>query len=102
MAVATPESYLADLNEAQREAVLQTEGPLLVVTVLFVRQGRLGGGRHFPFKGQEFPDAELLAQLDPREADIMDAGFRPVEQLLANLDGFETWSKICLEALFGR
>jgi DNA helicase II / ATP-dependent DNA helicase PcrA len=31
MAVATPESYLADLNEAQREAVLQTEGPLLVV-----------------------------------------------------------------------
>ena len=31
MTVATPESYLADLNEAQREAVLATEGPLLVV-----------------------------------------------------------------------
>ncbi len=31
MAVATPESYLADLNEAQREAVLATEGPLLVI-----------------------------------------------------------------------
>ncbi|MGH3077524.1 MAG: ATP-dependent helicase [Gaiellaceae bacterium] len=31
MAVATPESYLADLNDAQREAVLTTEGPLLVV-----------------------------------------------------------------------
>src|ERR1700752_4955787 len=31
MAVADPESYLADLNEAQREAVLATEGPLLVV-----------------------------------------------------------------------
>ena len=31
MAVATPESYLADLNQAQREAVLATEGPLLVV-----------------------------------------------------------------------
>ena len=31
MAVATPESYLADLNEAQREAVLATEGPILVV-----------------------------------------------------------------------
>jgi DNA helicase-2/ATP-dependent DNA helicase PcrA len=30
MAVAAPE-YLADLNEAQREAVLATEGPLLVV-----------------------------------------------------------------------
>jgi DNA helicase-2/ATP-dependent DNA helicase PcrA len=31
VAVATPESYLADLNEAQRDAVLATEGPLLVV-----------------------------------------------------------------------
>ena len=31
MTVAAPESYLADLNEAQREAVLATEGPLLVV-----------------------------------------------------------------------
>jgi DNA helicase-2/ATP-dependent DNA helicase PcrA len=31
MAVASPEQYLADLNEAQREAVLATEGPVLVV-----------------------------------------------------------------------
>ncbi len=31
MAVAAPSQYLADLNEAQREAVLATEGPLLVV-----------------------------------------------------------------------
>ena len=31
MAVAAPERYLADLNPAQREAVLHTEGPLLVV-----------------------------------------------------------------------
>ncbi len=31
MAVASPERYLADLNPAQREAVLATEGPLLVV-----------------------------------------------------------------------
>src|SRR5712691_2065073 len=29
--VASPERYLADLNPAQREAVLATEGPLLVV-----------------------------------------------------------------------
>jgi DNA helicase-2/ATP-dependent DNA helicase PcrA len=29
--VASPETYLADLNPAQREAVLTTEGPLLVV-----------------------------------------------------------------------
>jgi DNA helicase-2/ATP-dependent DNA helicase PcrA len=31
MAVASPEKYLADLNPAQREAVLATEGPVLVV-----------------------------------------------------------------------
>jgi DNA helicase-2/ATP-dependent DNA helicase PcrA len=31
MAIASPERYLADLNPAQREAVLTTEGPLLVV-----------------------------------------------------------------------
>src|SRR5438445_6660207 len=31
MAVASPERYLADLNPAQQEAVLTTEGPLLVI-----------------------------------------------------------------------
>ena len=31
VAATTPESYLADLNPAQREAVLHTEGPVLVV-----------------------------------------------------------------------
>jgi DNA helicase-2/ATP-dependent DNA helicase PcrA len=31
MAVTSPEQYLADLNPAQREAVLATEGPVLVV-----------------------------------------------------------------------
>src|SRR4051812_11964838 len=31
MAVVQPPAYLADLNEAQREAVLTTEGPLLVI-----------------------------------------------------------------------
>jgi DNA helicase-2/ATP-dependent DNA helicase PcrA len=31
VAVASPEQYLADLNPAQREAVLATEGPLLVI-----------------------------------------------------------------------
>jgi DNA helicase-2/ATP-dependent DNA helicase PcrA len=31
VAVAQPETYLADLNPAQREAVLHTEGPLLVI-----------------------------------------------------------------------
>jgi DNA helicase II / ATP-dependent DNA helicase PcrA len=31
VAVASPETYLSDLNPAQREAVLATEGPLLVI-----------------------------------------------------------------------
>src|SRR3954469_2215522 len=31
MSVTSPDAYLADLNPAQREAVLETEGPLLVI-----------------------------------------------------------------------
>jgi DNA helicase-2/ATP-dependent DNA helicase PcrA len=31
VSVAQPEQYLSDLNPAQREAVLTTEGPLLVI-----------------------------------------------------------------------
>jgi predicted NUDIX family phosphoesterase len=36
----------------------------------------------------------------PREADIIEAGFRPVDELLADPSGFESWSQICLAALF--
>ncbi len=38
----------------------------------------------------------------PREAEIRESGFRPIEAILADLSGFETWSQICLKALFGR
>ena len=31
MSTLAPDQYLADLNDAQREAVLTTEGPLLVI-----------------------------------------------------------------------
>jgi len=37
----------------------------------------------------------------PREADIIESGFRPVDDILADLEGFETWSKISMQALFG-
>jgi predicted NUDIX family phosphoesterase len=37
----------------------------------------------------------------PRETDICDAGFRPLSDILADTSKFETWSSICLEALFG-
>ena len=36
-----------------------------------------------------------------RESELVDCGFRPVEELLADLSRFETWSQICLETLFG-
>jgi predicted NUDIX family phosphoesterase len=38
----------------------------------------------------------------PREPDIIECGFRPVAEVLADLSGFETWSQICLEAMFGK
>jgi predicted NUDIX family phosphoesterase len=40
--------------------------------------------------------------VQPREPDISSAGFEPIESLLANLSGFETWSQICLRALFAK
>jgi predicted NUDIX family phosphoesterase len=36
----------------------------------------------------------------PRESEIIEAGFRPISELLADLARFETWSQICLRALF--
>jgi predicted NUDIX family phosphoesterase len=36
-----------------------------------------------------------------RESEITDAGFLPAGEILADLDNFETWSKICLTSLFG-
>jgi predicted NUDIX family phosphoesterase len=37
----------------------------------------------------------------PREEDIIESGFRDVDEIMADLTGFETWSEICLRALFG-
>jgi predicted NUDIX family phosphoesterase len=36
----------------------------------------------------------------PREADILDARFRPIDDILTRLDQFETWSQIAVRALF--
>jgi predicted NUDIX family phosphoesterase len=38
--------------------------------------------------------------VEPRETEIIDAGFRPVGELLSDMSRFETWSQICLKALF--
>ncbi len=38
----------------------------------------------------------------PLEVDIIEAGFRPIEDVMADTSRFESWSQICLEALFGQ
>ena len=39
-------------------------------------------------------------RVTPREDEIAQAGFRPLEEMLAEIEPFETWSQICLNALF--
>lgn len=43
----------------------------------------------------------LEPSVRPRETELLDAGFRPVQELLQQADAFESWSAICLEAIFG-
>jgi len=38
----------------------------------------------------------------PREDDVIECSFRPVADILADMTGFETWSEICMRALFGK
>ena len=40
-------------------------------------------------------------EVHPLEADIIDAGFRPLEEIIHQAERFESWSQICLDALFG-
>lgn len=42
-----------------------------------------------------------LPQVSPREPDMLDACFLPVEKIIAQLDRFESWSQIVVPALFG-
>jgi excinuclease ABC subunit C len=77
------------------------EADRLLVYVLFVRQGRMAGGRAFPFQGQEFPDDELLASFVnlyygddnpvPKEVllplDIEGGGPEGLEELLSDRKG---------------
>jgi predicted NUDIX family phosphoesterase len=42
-----------------------------------------------------------IPAVQPREPDILSAGFRPVSDILTRLDQFETWSQIAVRALFG-
>lgn len=42
------------------------------------------------------------AKVRPREESIIETGFARPDELLAALDEFETWSQICLRALFAK
>ncbi|MDR2641776.1 MAG: phosphoesterase [Planctomycetaceae bacterium] len=36
------------------------------------------------------------------EEDLIESGFVPVDEMLRDLSGFESWSAICIESLFGQ
>jgi predicted NUDIX family phosphoesterase len=38
-------------------------------------------------------------EVAPRESELVECGFEPLESLLADRDRFETWSQITLDAL---
>lgn len=53
---------MVSAEETDRDVVgFHREADRLVVYLLFIRKGRLTGGRDFPFTGQEFPTYELLS-----------------------------------------
>jgi predicted NUDIX family phosphoesterase len=37
----------------------------------------------------------------PRETDLLESGFQHIAEILPDLNAFETWSQICIRALFG-
>ena len=39
-------------------------------------------------------------QVEAMEADIVEANFRLLDEILSEVDAFETWSQICLKSLF--
>ena len=36
-----------------------------------------------------------------KETEIAEAGFKPLPEIMADIDHYETWSQICLKSLFG-
>ncbi|MHB8873719.1 MAG: excinuclease ABC subunit UvrC [Myxococcaceae bacterium] len=72
------------------------EADRLLFYALFIRRGRVTGGQSFPFSGQEFPDAELLASFVSLYYD--QGAFVPKEVLLAiEPEGLEGLSELLTE-----
>ncbi len=84
-------------RELQEEVVLDT--PYTCRCVGFINDDQTEVGRvHLGLVHRI--DVERPA-VYPREPEIVAAGFEPVAALLGDLSAFETWSQICLRALFG-
>jgi len=39
-------------------------------------------------------------EVHPNETDLIECGFRPVAEILADMEGFESWSTISMQAIF--
>jgi cysteine desulfurase len=90
-------SIAAAIGASPRELIFTsgaTESNNLAIQGVALRPSNAGG--HLISVVTEHPAVR------PREAEIIESGFRPVAEILADLSGFETWSQICMEALFGR
>ncbi|MGQ0506655.1 MAG: excinuclease ABC subunit UvrC [Myxococcaceae bacterium] len=69
------------------------EADRLLIYALYIRQGRVTGGQGFPFSGQEFPDAELLASFVNLYSDH--DNFVPKEVVLPlELDGADALAEL--------
>lgn len=84
-------------RELDEEVVIDSPGPLRCVGLINDDQTEVGRVHLGIVHVCELRSPDVR----PREADIIESGIRPVASLLAELDRFETWSQICLRALYG-
>ncbi len=84
-------------RELDEEVVIDSPSPLRCVGLINDDQTEVGRVHLGIVHVCDLPSPAVR----PREADMIESGFRPVASLLAELDRFETWSQICLRALYG-
>lgn len=83
-------------RELQEEVVIETTYRQRIVGLINDDQTEVG---RVHLGVVHLVDVEM-PHVRPREADLLDAGFRPLGKLFAELGQFETWSQACLKALF--
>lgn len=85
-------------RELEEEVVIET--PYMAQCVGLINDDETEVGRVHLGVVHRFDVAKPAVR--SREVDLIESGFRPVDELLADLSDFETWSQICLEAMFRR